>query len=241
LGGPSVSLNRWVLPRVAFVVLSCFMGISAAQFAHAQTASTGRVDVVGQLADSANGQPLAGADVAALREGQVVAHTTSDAFGRFEMHALPTGSYVIQARILGYRMTQSTVELDGSKASVTVNLRLAGSPIQLQAEEVGAQAPLAVDTRTGEQVYQQGNYHGAPGTMASQILQQSMAGAVRAPTGEVHIRGQPAEYTSYIDGVPVVTGISGGLNELFDPEIANQIRFQTGGWDAEFGNKNTAV
>jgi hypothetical protein len=41
--------------------------------------------------------------------------------------------------------------------------------------------------------------------------------------------------------VPVVTGISGGLNELFDPDIANQIRFQTGSWDAEYGNKNTAV
>jgi len=64
---------------------------------------------------------------------------------------------------------------------------------------------------------------------------------VRAPTGEVHIRGQHAEYTYYVDGVPVPAGISGSLNELFDPEVVNQIDFQTGGWDAEYGNKNTAV
>src|SRR5262249_47184286 len=73
------------------------------------------------------------------------------------------------------------------------------------------------------------------------ILQQSIAGAVRAPTGEVHIRGQHAEYTYYVDGVPVPAGISGSLNELFDPAVVNRIEFQTGGWDAEYGNKNTAV
>src|SRR2546425_7272322 len=54
-------------------------------------------------------------------------------------------------------------------------------------------------------------------------------------------RGQHAEYTYYVDGVPVPAGISGSLNELFDPQVVNQIDFQTGGWDAEYGNKNTAI
>jgi outer membrane receptor for ferrienterochelin and colicin len=44
-----------------------------------------------------------------------------------------------------------------------------------------------------------------------------------------------------VDGIPVPPGISGSLNELFSPSIANQIEFQTGGWDAEFGNKNAAI
>jgi hypothetical protein len=39
----------------------------------------------------------------------------------------------------------------------------------------------------------------------------------------------------------VPAGISGSLNELFDPEVVNQITFQTGGWDAEYGNKNAAI
>src|SRR2546422_3738574 len=72
-------------------------------------------------------------------------------------------------------------------------------------------------------------------------LFRSIVGAARAPTGEVHIRGQHAEYTYYVDGVPVPAGISGSLNELFDPEVVNQIDLQTGGWDAEYGNKNAAV
>src|SRR6185503_12627549 len=74
-----------------------------------------------------------------------------------------------------------------------------------------------------------------------QIVQQAIAGAARAPTGEVHIRGQHAEYTYYVDGVPVPPGISGSLNELFDPNVVDRITFQTGSWDAEYGNKNAAI
>src|SRR2546429_3107606 len=114
-------------------------------------------------------------------------------------------------------------------------------PINLSAVEVRASVPLAVDTRSGNQIFKQNDYHGAPTNTTSQILQQSIVGAARAPTGEVHIRGQHAEYTYYVDGLPVPAGISGSLNELFDPEVVNQIAFQTGGWDAEYGGTNAAV
>src|SRR6185312_6743157 len=75
----------------------------------------------------------------------------------------------------------------------------------------------------------------------SQILQQSIVGAARAPTGEVHIRGQHAEYTYYIDGVPVPPGIAGSLNELFNPSVVQSIDFATGGWDAEWGGRQAAI
>src|SRR4029077_7411083 len=114
-------------------------------------------------------------------------------------------------------------------------------PIQLQVVEVGGKAPLAVDTRTGDQIFQQTDYHGSPTTSASQILQQALAGSVRAPTGEVHIRGQHAEYTYYIDGVPGTSGVSGSLNELFDPSVVHRIDFIAGGWDAEYGEKSAAI
>src|SRR6266699_2173393 len=48
-------------------------------------------------------------------------------------------------------------------------------------------------------------------------------------------------YRAMTHGVTVPAGISGSLNELFDPEVVNQIDFQTGGWDAEYGNKNAAI
>jgi hypothetical protein len=200
-----------------------------------------RGDLLGTVTDSVNAQPLASADVAVLKENQVIAHTGADPFGRFEFHDLRPGSYVVEARYFGYRVSRTNVELPASGQTVRVVIRLAPTPFQLPMMEVTATGTVAVDTRSGDQVFQQDAYHGSPISTTSQIIQQSLAGAVRAPTGEVHIRGQHAEYTYYVDGVPVITGISGGLNELFTTDVASRIRFTTGGWDAEYGNKNAAI
>jgi len=200
-------------------------------------------DVGGSVADSATGTPLPGGEVRILRGSSVVATATTDAFGRYVVHNLPAGSYTIEVRYLGYRAETRDVSVAATETEglSPANFRLVPLPINLSAVEVTSTVPLAVDTRTGHQVFKQNDYHGAPTNTTSQILQQSIAGSVRAPTGEVHIRGQHAEYTYYVDGVPVPAGISGSLNELFDPQVVNQIDFQTGGWDAEYGNKNTAI
>ena len=203
------------------------------------TPATANGDIAGAVADSATGKPLPGGEVRITRSGAVVAVATTDAFGRYVVHNLPSETYTVEVRYLGYRPGRREVTV--TAAGQTVDFRLAPIPINLEAVEVRASVPLAVDTRSGNQIFKQNDYHGAPTNTTSQILQQSIVGAARAPTGEVHIRGQHAEYTYYVDGLPVPAGISGSLNELFDPQVVNQIDFQTGGWDAEYGNKNAAV
>src|SRR3989442_5610279 len=198
-------------------------------------------DVGGSVADSATGTPLPGGEVRILRGGNTIAATTTDAFGRYVIHNVPAGSYSVEVRYLGYRSEVRNVAIGTEDALARADFRLVPLPINLSAVEVASAVPLAVDTRTGNQIFKQNDYHGEPTHTTSQILQQSIVGAARAPTGEVHIRGQHAEYTYYVDGVPVTAGISGSLNELFDPQVVNQIDFQTGGWDAEYGNKNAAV
>jgi hypothetical protein len=199
-------------------------------------------DLTGIVRDSASGQGLAGGDIIVSRDGRVVVRSHSDAAGRFRILNLPDGPYDVEVRLLGFRPATSRVTI-GETPGQDVNLTvlLVPSVAQLQELETTAPVPVAVDTRTGNQVFKQDNYHGAPTQTTSQIVQQSIAGAARAPTGEVHIRGQHAEYTYYIDGVPVPAGISGSLNELFNPDVVNEISFQTGSWDAEYGNKNAAI
>src|SRR5213594_2059013 len=198
-------------------------------------------DIGGSFADSATGTPLPGGEVRILRGGNTIAATTTDAFGRYVIHNVPTGSYSVEVRYLGYRSDTQSVSIGVADALARADFHLVSLPINLSAVEVTSAVPLAVDTRTGNQIFKQNDYHGAPTNTTSQILQQSIVGAARAPTGEVHIRGQHAEYTYYVDGLPVPAGISGSLNELFDPEVVNQIAFQTGGWDAEYGGKNAAI
>ena len=215
--------------------------LTALLFSSGTTHGPASGDIGGTVADSAVGTPLAGGEVRILQADRLIATTVTDAFGRFVVHNLPAGAYQVEVRYLGYRAQTHDVAVGAADAFSRSDFRLAPLPINLSAVEVATAVPLAVDTRTGNQVFKQNDYHGAPTNTTSQILQQSIVGAARAPTGEVHIRGQHAEYTYYVDGLPVPSGISGSLNELFDPEVVNQIDFQTGGWDAEYGNKNAAV
>ncbi len=198
-------------------------------------------DVTGTVSDSASGQPLPSAEVSVMSGTVIVYNATTDAFGRYTAHNISPGTYTVTARFLGFRPVSKQVTVGDATGDTRVDFGLTAVAINLEGVTVNASVPLAVDTRTGDQHFKQDQYHGAPTNTTSQILQQSIAGAARAPTGEVHIRGQHAEYTYYVDGVPVPAGISGSLNELFDPSVVNEIDFKTGGWDAEYGNKNAAV
>src|SRR5437867_12008461 len=219
------------------------LGLAAAACLAGPAAAALRVDgdVGGSVVDSTSGTPLSGGEVRLTRAGSTVAIATTDALRRYVIHNLSAAGYTIEVRYLRYRAVSRDVTVGPGDETAAADFRLVPLPLNLSAVEVRAAVPLAVDTRTGNQVFKQNDYHGAPTVTTSQIIQQSIAGAVRAPTGEVHIRGQHAEYTYYVDGVPVPSGVSGSLNELFDPQVTNSINFKTGGWDAEYGGKITAV
>ena len=197
-------------------------------------------DVAGTVTDSTSGKPLQGVSVSVTQGARIVFSTTTDPFGRYVAHNIPAGSYTVNARFVGFAPASQALAV-GASGAVRADFRLSPETIALQGIDVVASVPIAVDTRSGDQRFQEEQFHGSPATTTSQILQQSIAGAARAPTGEVHIRGQHAEYTYYVDGVPVPSGISGSLNEMFDPTVVDQINFKTGGWDAEYGNKNAAI
>lgn len=213
-------------------------------FSHSAGARPTRVinaDITGVVTDAGSGQPLPSAEVSIMQGTQVIANASTDAFGRYTAHNIAPGTYEVAARFLGFSPQSKPITIGDNTGDIRVDFSLSAIAISLQGVTITAAVPLAVDTRSGDQRFKQDAYHGAPTNTTSQILQQSIAGAARAPTGEVHIRGQHAEYTYYVDGVPVPAGISGSLNELFDPSVVNQIDFKTGGWDAEYGNKNAAV
>src|SRR5438034_4901253 len=235
---PSQRTQR-AIARLSILAAALFI-VDPRQAAADPVRST-NADITGVVTDAGSGQPLPSAEVSVMSGTQVVSNASTDAFGRYTAHNIAPGTYTVTARFLGFSPESKTITVGDSNADIRVDFSLNAVAISLQGVTVTASVPLAVDTRTGDQRFKQDQYHGAPSNTTSQILQQSIAGAARAPTGEVHIRGQHAEYTYYVDGVPVPAGISGSLNELFEPAVVNEIDFITGGWDAEYGNKNAAV
>ena len=216
-----------------------FQGRAAAPLAVAPADTNPTADVLGAVTDSSSGGPLASAEIQIFRDGQVIAQTETDRLGAYRIHGLRSGAYVVEARLVGFKPDSMPIRV-GRIALVQVSFSMVPATIMTSAIDVTT-TPVAVDTRTGDQVFKQDEFQGSPALTTSAVVQQAIAGAARAPTGEVHIRGQHAEYTYYIDGVPVPPGISGSLNELFDPTIADQINFQTGSWDAEYGGRNAAI
>jgi hypothetical protein len=194
------------------------LALAAFLFTGAEPASAAvppAADLHGVVTDSAANNPLSSAQVSVMRDGKIIQNTLTDAFGRFRVHNLPDGSYTVSVHFIGFRPFTGTVTMKSE--DVRLDVRLGAAVVELSAVKVMAEAPIAVDTRSGDQTFSEDKSHAAPTTTSSQVIQESVAGAVRAPTGEVHIRGQHAEYTYYVDGVPVPSGVSGSLNELFDP------------------------
>ena len=225
-----------MVARVALMIAALTNLAAAATPAALPTPANG--DVAGAVTDSASGNPLQGVEVVVEKGTAVVALTNTDPFGRYRLHNIATGDYTILARFIGYQQQTKPLTISGDQ---TVDFHMVVAPASLQQVAVTAQAPVSVDTRSGDQTFNQNDSHYTPTTTTSQVVQQAIAGAARAPTGEVHIRGQHAEYTYYVDGVPVTSGVSGSLNELFDPAVVQRIDFITGGWDAAFGEKSAAI
>jgi hypothetical protein len=231
-----VIASTWISRAGRVLALAAFLfagdGLAAA-------AAPPAGDLHGVVTDSASNNPLSSAQVSVMRDGKIIQNTLTDAFGRYRAHNLPAGTYTLSVHFIGFKAFTASVTMKSE--DVRIDVRLGAAVVELSAVKIMAEAPIAVDTRTGDQTFSEDKSHAAPTTTSSQVIQEAVAGAVRAPTGEVHIRGQHAEYTYYVDGVPVPSGVSGSLNELFDPAIVNSINFRTGGWDAEFGGKNAAI
>src|SRR5690242_7514311 len=82
-------------------------------------------DVSGTITDSASGQPLPAAEVSVSQNGNIVTNTQTDGFGRYTVHNLNAGTYVVSARMIGFRPLTRSVTVAANGGDVTnVDFRL---------------------------------------------------------------------------------------------------------------------
>ena len=186
--------------------------------------------------------PIELAHVVLRRGGKFVADDATNPAGQIRFHDLEEGTYSITAWFVGYRTFADSLHVDTQHTVFKVLLYAEGTTTQ--EVEVTADRELAIshiDVRSGNQVFESETYHVPPTARMTTLIQENVMGAARAPTGEVHIRGQHGEFTYYVDGLPVPLGVFGGLNEVVDPAIIERATFITGGFPAEYGGQMSAV
>jgi len=186
--------------------------------------------------------PIELAHVVLRRNGRFVNQDATNPAGLIRFRDIQPGWYNVSAWFVGYQTYADSILIDNAHTSYTFALQTEGK--QEQEVVVTAQRELAVshiDPGTGNQVFESETYHPAPTARMTNLLQENIIGAARAPTGEVHIRGQHGEFTYYVDGIPVPLGVFGGLNEVVDPKVIDRATFITGGFPAEYGGQMAAI
>ncbi|MFZ0454985.1 MAG: TonB-dependent receptor [Ignavibacteriaceae bacterium] len=195
------------------------------------------------VVDSTQNTPLAFVVLILKKEGKFVNVKETDHFGIASFDDIEKGNYNLTAQLVGYKPYSIPVIIDNEHDYLKI--LLPQNIIGLQEVVVtGERAPHIssfIDLKTGNKTLELQTFHPAPDARMTTVIQENLAGAVRAPTGEVHIRGQHGEYTYMIDGIPIPLGVFGGLNEVVDPGVIKNINFYTGGFPAEYGQSAAII
>ena len=194
------------------------------------------------VTDKHTSDPIQLVSVILKKKNSIIAAATTNPFGKAVFNDLQSGNYEISTRFIGYIDFKDTIMVDKSHQSL--NIQITEKNIQLKEIEVKGNrinnnnsSNATIDIVSGQQTLDLESYHSAPTGSVIQLVQENLAGTSKAPTGEIHIRGQHGEFTYLIDGIPIPLGVFGGLNEIVDPQVISKITFFTGGFPAEYGGQ----
>ncbi len=186
--------------------------------------------------------PIEMAHVVMRKNKSLAAQDATNPAGLIRFRDIDPGRYIITVWFVGYTTYTDTIQVDRDHSTFSILLHSVGT-VEQEVEVIGEQdiAISHIDPRSGNQVFESETYHVPPTSRMTDLIQENLLGAVRAPTGEVHIRGQHGEFTYYIDGLSVPLGVFGGLNEIVDPKVIDRATFITGGFPAEYGGQMAAI
>ncbi|MDP4235488.1 MAG: hypothetical protein Q8919_03465, partial [Bacteroidota bacterium] len=223
---------------VFFVFLVLLVGVFSNAFSTTLPIEGVSYSVV--VIDSTQDTPLQLARVSLRKNGALVVGKITDPTGRATFSDIKPGWYIISVQLVDYVSYSDSILIDKFNSTKTVYLR---EVIHEELTVTGEhdQNITTIDPKTGAQVFEAETYHPSPIARMTNLIQENMIGAAKAPTGEVHIRGQHGEYMYYVDGIPIPLGVFGGLNEVVDSKVIERATFLTGGFPAEYGGQMAAV
>ena len=225
------------------IIMSCVLKSYASNTKKNENKKENTINYKVTVIDSAQNTPLELVTLILKQEDKTINIRETNYFGVAVFSDIEAGNYIVHAQYIGYKTADIPVIVD--RRHNNIKIKLQQSAISLNEVVVTGkkvkQVSNYLDIRTGVKTFELQTFHPTPEARMTSVIQENLVGAVRAPTGEVHIRGQHGEYSYLIDGIPIPLGVFGGLNEVVDPSIIKSISFYTGGFPAEYGGQIAAI
>ena len=232
---------RYSFIRYSIAILLFVSGNSQSSSAHTLTfLSPEHTHYTVVVYDSVHRQPLQLSRVAIHRGATFIAGKVTNVLGRADFEDIEIGEYSISVSLVGYRRVVKNILISNGHLIDTIKLK------EIEQEDLVVEGDkvietTSIDTKLGMQVLNGESYHASPDARIITMLQQNILSAAKAPTGELHIRGQHGEYTYYVDGIAIPSDVFGGLNEVVDAQVIDRATFQTGALPAEYGGQTAAI
>jgi outer membrane receptor for ferrienterochelin and colicins len=112
------------------------LGIAVTAFALPAAAQTGTIS--GKVTETGTSAGIANAGVRAVTGVRSVAGAYTDESGNFRIVNVPAGTYIVEARVIGYAPSRTEGVVVGSGATATVNIVMGAIPNQLQQSVITA-------------------------------------------------------------------------------------------------------
>ncbi|MHB8336590.1 MAG: TonB-dependent receptor [Ignavibacteriaceae bacterium] len=227
-----------------FFVILFLMGLPNSYAVQKKDIAIERYSFTVMVYDASLFTPLHLAKVSLRKNGALVAWHFTDASGKMTFRGVGPGWYNLSVSFKEYDDFSDSVLIDQNHSIDSVAMQSSYMVTILNPVVVTGVRSLdvqTIQTKTGDQFFNSETFHAAPTARMTNMIQENVLGAVRSTTGEVHINGQHAEFSYYLDGIQIPLGVFGGLNEVVDPKVVKSINFMTGGFPAEYGGQIAAI
>jgi hypothetical protein len=221
------------------IVTLCLVSLVASGAAFAATTSR----LTGEVYDN-DGQPMPGVTVQISSDkligGPQVAIADGD--GRFTFNLLPVGMYTVEATLVGFKPAAGEVQVTLDRTAEIVFYMV---PEQFGEEiEVNATVPVVDTAQVNTSVTFTEDYlqNAAIGANNRDYLDMIGQAAGVAGSGNASVFGGSNGDNSFlIDGINTTDPVTGTFGTNFNFDAIQEMNFQTGGFEAEFGQATGGI
>lgn len=208
--------------------------------------------ITGQLIDGTTNQPLVGANVVVIEQPTIGAITDSD--GNFTIKKIIVGEYSIRATLIGYKNTILTNIVVSTGRSSKIKMRMNEEAVEVGGVEVKAdyfssEGSISTISTIGLNAAEVKRSPGSALDMQRIVQNLPSVANSNDQSNELIVRGgSPDENLTIMDHIEIPTTNhfpnqfnSGGPINMVNVDLIEDIRFSTGGFPANFGDKLSSV